>query len=283
MNNNGSHFDLRRCVPMTRAEELECATEYLVTRDPRLATRLVMANMRLVVTIAHGYRRADCDMLDLVQEGNLGLVQAVEHYDPKHEVRLCSYAAWWIRAYILKFVMDNWRLVKAGTTQAQRRLFFRLQKERSKLERNGEQVGTRQLAAALGVREKDVLQMMERFAGGEMSLDAPVRARDPETRAIGDSLGAAPALRPDARVEASQFAEILRGKLRTFGDDLRGREATIFRRRLLNDEPVTLAILAADFGVTRERTRQLEQRLKGRIRCYLKKELGDSLPLGAAA
>jgi RNA polymerase sigma-32 factor len=281
---SGNHFALQRCTPMTRAEEYECAIEYVKTKNPILAERLIVANMRLVVTIARGFCRAGGDMRDLVQEGNRGLIHAVERYDPHRDVKLCSYAAWWIRAYILKFTLDNWRLVKAGTTQTQRKLFFSLRKERNKLERMGIEATPKQLASTLRVKESDVVSMLERFAGGETSLDAPLSSRGPETRTIGDSLRAASALRPDLRVEAAEFSRILRQKLEVFGDTLEGRESDVFWQRLLSEEPVTLAHLAADFGVTRERTRQVEKRLKGRIRDYLKQELGDALgPEGMAA
>ena len=109
---------------MTREEEQRCASEYARTKSPLLASRLVAANMRLVVKIAFSFHRPPYDLSDLVQEGNLGLVQAVERYEPKRGVRLSSYAAWWIRAYILKYTLDNWRLVKAGTSEVQRKLFF---------------------------------------------------------------------------------------------------------------------------------------------------------------
>jgi RNA polymerase sigma-32 factor len=275
-----SSFDLRACLPMTRAEEEECARQYVQTKAPLLAERLITANMRLVVTIARRYRRGTFDLFDLVQEGNLGLIHAVTRYDPDRGVRLCSYAAWWIRAYILRFTISNWRLVRAGTNQAQRKLFFNLQKQRARLERDGIQADAKQLAAALDVREKDVVVMLEKFAGPEASLEAAA----PEGRALAHSLSAPSALRPDVRLETSQHADLLKSKLSAFGDTLAGRESDIFWQRLLCDEPVTLGVLAARFGVTRERTRQLELQLKVRIRNYLARELGDVLePDGALA
>src|SRR6266700_2770362 len=140
----GNRFDLQRCVPMERDEEHRCASEYVKGRDPLLAERLITSNLRLVVKIAKGYGRAHCDMRDLIQEGNLGLIHAVERFDPDRGVKLCSYAAWWIRAYILKYTIENWRLAKTGTTQAQRRLFFALQRERSKGAGRGVEAGPRE-------------------------------------------------------------------------------------------------------------------------------------------
>jgi RNA polymerase sigma-32 factor len=262
---------------MDRDQEYRCATEYVKTRDPLLAERLVVANLRLVVKIAKGYRRAHCDMRDLVQEGNLGLLHAVERFDPDRGVKLCSYAAWWIRAYILKYTIENWRLVKTGTTQAQRRLFFRLQKERSKFEGRGVAADTKEIAATLRVKEEEVTAMMERFNGSEASLDSPPRSRERDARTLGDSLSAASSWQPDVRLEKAEFDEKLRLNLKKFSEGLHGRDREIFRRRLLNEEPVTLVTLAARFGVTRERARQLEFRLKTRIREYLENDLGDAI------
>ena len=271
------NFDLRKCVPMQKDEEHRCATEYVKTRAPILAERLIVANLRLVVSIAKGYRRGTADLRDLVQEGNLGLIHAVERYDPCRGVKLSSYAAWWIRAYLLKYTLANWRLVKAGTTQSQRHVYFRLQQTQQKLAVNGVDPDVKQLAMALNVKEDDVVGMLERFAGGETSLEAPRSSRDRPARTVGDSLGADASQQPDARVEASEFDLAVRGTLRTFSETLCGRERAIYQRRIACEEPATLAELAADFGVTRERTRQLEQRLKERLRAHLRQELGDAL------
>ena len=270
-------FDLRHCVPMEPGEETRCATEYVKTRAPMLAKRLVTANLRLVVAIAKDYRRDHYDTRDLVQEGNLGLMHAVERYDPSRGVKLSTYAAWWIRAYILKYTITNWRLVKTGTTQVQRKLFFNLQRERRKLESSGVQPDAKQLAAALDVREEDVVTMLERFLGVDTSLETPRNAGEAESRTVGDSLRAESTWQPDVRVEAYEFDDLLQTKLATFGRALCGRELTIFRRRLLSEDPVTLSQLAVAFGVTRERVRQLEERLKVRIRDYLTKEMGAAI------
>jgi RNA polymerase sigma-32 factor len=276
---SNNHFDLRRCVPMSREEEHRCALAYVETRDPVLAERLVVANMRLVVSLARHLGRASSDLRDMVQEGNRGLLRAVRTYDPNRGMRFCTYAVWWIRAYMLTFLMGNWRLVKVGTTQAQRKLFFGLRKERDRLEREDGGATSRRLASRLRVKESEIVSMLERFAGGETSLDSPVKSQEPGTITVGDSLSDASALGPDRRVEDAEFNQVLRSKLEAFGSTLRGRDAEIFRQRLLSEEPSTLSELATRFGVTRERTRQIEQRLKERIRHYLKEELGDGVEL----
>ncbi|HEY5052242.1 MAG TPA: RNA polymerase factor sigma-32 [Solirubrobacterales bacterium] len=269
--------ELRRYPLMTREEEHEVAVRLSKTADRALAASLVTANLRLVVKIAQEYRRAHNNILDLIQEGNVGLIHAVEKYDPYRGVKLSSYASWWIRAYMLKFILANWRLVKVGTTQPQRRLFFNLRKEREKLEKQGFQVDAKHLAAALDVTEQEVIEMERRLNASEISLDAPVRSDDQSDRTRGDLVPATAASRPDLQVEASEFGTLLRAKLNSFGTTLRDRDLEIFRARLVNDEPATLVELAETFGVTRERVRQIECRLKGRLRSYLETELGEGV------
>ena len=169
--------DLRRHPVLSRDEEHELALAYARTHALEPARKLITANLRLVVRIAQEYRRAHRNLLDLIQEGNVGLIQAVQRYDPFRGVKLSTYAAWWIRAYILKFILANWRMVRIGTTQAQRRLFFNLRRERERLQRMGAETDSRQLAAALDVSEREVVEMERRLAASEMSLDAPARSQ----------------------------------------------------------------------------------------------------------
>jgi RNA polymerase sigma-32 factor len=274
--------ELRRYPLMTREEEHTVAVRFCKQHEPALASRLITANLRLVVKIAQEYRRAHRNILDLIQEGNIGLIHAVQKYDPYRGVKLSSYASWWIRAYILKFILANWRLVKVGTTQAQRKLFFNLRKEREKLEKQGYEVEAKHLAAALDVSEQEVVEMERRLNASETSLDAPMRSDEQGDRTQGDFVRAAPALRPDVQVEAGEFGAILKEKLHAFGDTLRDRDLEIFRDRLLNDEPATLVQIAERFGVTRERVRQIEERLKKRLRQYLMSELGDGVQIDDA-
>src|SRR5499427_3406902 len=271
--------EIRRYPLLTREDEHDLAVQYYKTGDLAAARRLVEANLRLVVKIAHEYRRAYRNLLDLIQEGNVGLMQAVKKYDPYRGVKLSSYAAWWIRAYILKFILANWRLVKIGTTQAQRKLFFNLRKEREKLEKQGYEVEAKHLAAARDVSEQEVVEMERRLMASETSLDAPVRGDESGGRTQGDFVRAAPTLRPDVQVESGEFGDILKRKLLAFGSTLRDRDLEIFRDRLLNDEPATLVQIAERFGVTRERVRQIEERLKKRLRQYLEGELGDAVQI----
>jgi RNA polymerase sigma-32 factor len=208
-----------------------------------------------------------------VQEGNIGLVQAVRKYDPYRGVKLSSYAAWWIRAYILKFILNNWRLVKIGTTQAQRKLFFNLRKERERLEHLGFEPTTKLLAENLQVSEKDVDEMDRRLAAPEASLDAPMPGDDDGSRSRLDFLPSEEP-RPDQAVAQGEFAALLRGKLETFAATLEGREQTIFRERWLTESPLTLQELGERYGVSRERARQLEKRMRAPA-AHLEAEFGN--------
>ncbi len=279
-----NRLDMRGSAPIDAAEENRCASEYVKGRDPRLAERLVKANLRLVVKIARRHCHSQTDIRDLIQEGNLGLVHAVEKFDPSRGVKLSSYASWWIRAYILKYTIENWRLVKTGTTQAQRRLFFGLQKARKKFEARGAEIDTKEIAKSLDVKEKEVVAMLDRFAAGESSLDTPLRSSADAPKTLGDALSDSPTSQPDVQVERAELVQRVRTNLQAFGEHLRGREREIFQRRLMKEDPVTLQSLAVCFGVTRERTRQLESHLKNRIRLHLEQELGDAVgPMQIAA
>jgi RNA polymerase sigma-32 factor len=270
--------EIRRFPLLTREEEHALAERYFKQGDVEAARKLVESNLRLVVKIAHEYRRAYRNLLDLIQEGNVGLMQAVKKYDPYRGVKLSSYAAWWIRAYILKFILNNWRLVKIGTTQAQRKLFFNLRKEREKLEREGFVPETKLLAERLHVSEQDVTDMERRLGSSEMSLDAPIGGDEGDgTRTRLDMVQGGE--RPDAAFENREFSDLLREKLVQFGARLEGRELTIFQERMLNDEPLTLQEIGEKYGISRERARQIESRLKIKLERFLRESLGDSIDI----
>lgn len=271
--------DIRKYALLSREEEHEIAKKFVDTGDLEAARRLVTANLRLVVKIAHEYRRAHKNLLDLVQEGNVGLVQAVKKYDPYRGVKLSSYAAWWIRAYILKFILNNWRLVKIGTTQAQRKLFFNLRKEREKLAQMGFEPTTEAIAKALDVPEREVIDMEKRLAAGDLSLDAPVGNDEDGGRTHLDSMEGLNDERPDVAAEGKEFRDLLSAKLAAFEQTLRGREITIFKERLLNDQPKTLQEIGDLYGISRERARQLEQRLTQKLKTYLRAELGEAVQI----
>ena len=270
---------------LSREEEHDLAVRYRETGDVDAAYRLVASNLRLVVKIAHEYRRTAFQLLDLIQEGNMGLMQAVKTYDPWKGVKLSSYAAWWIRAYIIRFVMENWRLVKLGTTQAQRKLFFNLGKEREKLLARGIDPTPRLLAHNLQVDEHEVEEMSARMGAEDLSLDAPAGSADDEARhsrldRLADHAEAA----ADDRIGDEQLRRLFREKLDAFAVTITDeRERYIFEHRLLPQEgatPLTLQEIGERFRLTRERARQIEAKLTGRLREYLRAEIPDFELLG---
>jgi RNA polymerase sigma-32 factor len=264
---------------LSREEEHELAVRYRESGDVEAAYKLVASNLRLVVKIANEYRRAAFQTLDLVQEGNLGLMQAVKKYDPFKGVKLSSYAAWWIRAYIIRFLMENWRLVKLGTTQAQRKLFFNLAKEREKLLARGIEPTPRLLAKNLEVEEQDVVEMSARMARDDLSLDAPVRSGDDEPHQSQLDRFAGGGAAADDQMGDEQLRRIFREKLDAFAKTISDeKERYIFEHRLLPPEgvePQTLQEIGTRYGLTRERARQIEARLTSRLRGYLQEEIPD--------
>jgi RNA polymerase sigma-32 factor len=263
--------EIRRYPVLSREEEHELAVRYHETGDTEAAYRLITSNLRLVVMVAREYVRAFQNLLDLVQEGNIGLIQAVGKYDPYRGVKLSSYAAFWIRAYILKFILNNWRLVKIGTTQAQRRLFFNLQKEKSRLEALGFKPTPKLIAENLGVKEKEVIEMDQRMGASEASANAALPGSD--TPMI--DLLPADSTTAEDEVARTEFVSLMRSKLAEFAQSLEGREREIFDERLTAEDPVTLQELGERYGVSRERVRQIEEGIKKRLREFLVSQMRD--------
>ncbi len=271
--------EIQRHPLLTPDEEQRLTKHYQSTQDVNTAARLVTANLRLVVKLAYEYRRAYKNILDLIQEGNIGLMQAVKRYDPYRGVKLSSYAAWWIRAYILRFILNNWRLVKLGTTQAQRKLFFNLNKEKAKLAAMGIDATADVIAERLGVEEKEVVEMDRRLASAEASLDAPVG--DAEGRSVSrvDLMPSATS-GPEILLERQEMDRMVHDRLQQFRGTLKGKDVVIFDKRMAAEDPLTLQELGDEFGISRERVRQLEARLTSKLRDFLKAELGDAVGSG---
>ena len=267
--------EVQRHPLLTRDEEHQLAVLYHETGDVDAAKKLVTSNLRLVVKIAYEYKRAYRNMMDLVQEGNIGLMQAVKRFDPHRGVKLSSYSAWWIRAYILRFILNNWRLVKLGTTQAQRKLFFNLNKERARLAAMGIEPSHEEIAKRLDVDEKEVRNMDLRLSAGDSSLDVPVGDGDSSTSRM--DLLRSSSDGPEVQVGQEQLLFMLREQLDSFRETLSGKDLIIFERRMFAEDPVTLQELGDEFGVSRERVRQLEARISGRLREYLHECLGDAI------
>ncbi|MCB0219297.1 MAG: RNA polymerase factor sigma-32 [Chrysiogenetes bacterium] len=251
---------------LTREEEHDLAVRLHDDQDQDAAFRLVTSNLRLVVKLAWEYRSAHKNLLDLVQEGNIGLMMAVKNFDPYKGVRLSSYAQYWIRAYMLRYIINNFHLVKLGTTQAQRKLFFNLRKEKARLEREGFKPTPQLLAKNLDVREDEVREMDARLTGGEVSMDMPLGDEGNVTMAnfIPDEHESA-----EEAVAESDTMERFRAALAEYRKTLEERDAYIFDKRLIAEDPLTLEEIGNEFGVSKERARQLEERIKKNLKKFL--------------
>ncbi len=248
-------------------EEFELARRVREKNDQDAAFRLVSSHLRLVVKIAMDFqRRWMQNVLDLIQEGNVGLMKAVRKFDPDKGIKFSYYAAFWIKAYILKYIMDNWRMVKIGTTQAQRKLFYNLNKERQRLQSLGFDPTSQALSESLNVSRAEVDEMEQRLAKNDMSLDLPLGEDTDATR-----LDLLPSLTPgvEETLVNEQISSLLLKNLRSIEPRLTEKERAILNERLLSDEPVTLREIGERYGVTRERVRQIEARLLGKLRTHL--------------
>ncbi len=267
--------EIRRHDLLSPQEEHELAIRYTEDGDVEAAAKLVTANLRLVVKIAYEYRRAYRNILDLIQEGNIGLMQAVKKFDPYRGVKLSSYAAWWIRAYILRFILNNWRMVKIGTTQTQRKLFFNLSKEQARLAAMGIEPTAERVAKRLGVEEREIEEMDKRMRATDLSLDAPVSESSESSGTSRVELTPAVEEGADEVLAVHEFNHDLSIQLQRFGETLEGRDKYIFERRLMTDHPMTLQEIGNHFGLSRERVRQIERRLLNRLREHLINEIGE--------
>ncbi|MBX3329857.1 MAG: RNA polymerase factor sigma-32 [Nitrospira sp.] len=264
--------EVRRYPYLSKEEELQLFQEYLTHGSREAAVKLIMANLRVSVSIAAEYLHTGADHMDLIQEGNVGLMQAIKKFDPSKNVRFYAYAAWWSRAYILRYLLHTFRLVKVGTTQDQRKLFYNLKKEKAKLERDGFAPDTKLLADRLNVRERDVIEMDQRLGNWELSLDQPIGEDQDSTLLDVLPSHQEPA---DEQLADHQLKTLFRAKLAEFIKTLEERDEDILRNRILSDSPLTLDDLGDKYGITKERTRQLEARIIKRLRDYLKKDIKD--------
>jgi len=266
---------IRHYPLLTPEEEHDLAVKYREEGDRDAAYVLVTSNLRLVFKIALEFQRTWMNnLLDLVQEGNVGLMQAVKKFDPYRGTRLSSYASFWIKAYILKFILDNWRLVKIGKTQAERKLFYNLYKEKERLTQLGYDPGPKLIAERLNVKEEDVIKMDQRLGSWEVSLEKPLQGDD-STRTVRDILPAA-TTPMDEKLADEELRRLALEKIQEFRELLKGRDLEIFDQRLMSKQPKTLKELGDQYGITKERTRQLEVRLLARLKDYLVKEIPDA-------
>ena len=264
--------EIGKFAPLGREQERKLAEHYRRTGDREAAYRLVTSNLKLVVRIAMIYHKVYRSILDLIQEGNMGLLQAVERFDPERGTRLQTYAAWWIKAYILKFLLDNTRMVKIGTTNSRRKILMNLNREKRELEAMGIVPTYRQLAENLGVDERDLIEVDQGMSGGDISLDAPL-GENGDARFI-DTLSLIEQ-GVDEKIAQGEFQELLEKKLAIFTSTLAERDLEIMTCRLTAEEPETLQQIADRYGVTREAVRIAEKKLIERLKQFLVESFGD--------
>lgn len=268
--------EVNKFPPLQENEEFELAKRIREHDDKNAAFRLVTSHLRLVVKIAMDFQKKWMNnVLELIQEGNIGLMKAVQKFDPDRGIKFSYYAAFWIKAYILKFIMDNWRMVKIGTTQSQRKLFYNLGKEKQRLENLGFDPNAETLSKNLDVTEEDVVEMTQRMGQHDVSLDISYGEDNSTTR-----LDMLPALEQsvESKLAREEVSESLQKHLKTIIPQLNSKEKEILNKRLLESSPVTLKDIGDKYGITRERVRQIESRLLKKLRKHLSHEIKDFSP-----
>ncbi|HPI39588.1 MAG TPA: RNA polymerase factor sigma-32 [Pseudobdellovibrionaceae bacterium] len=256
--------EVRRYPLLTKEQESSYAKKYYETKNPEIAQILVKHNLRFVVKIAAEYSKFGAKMIDLIQEGNIGLMHAVREFNPYKGVRLITYAVWWIRGYIQEFMMKQYSLVRIGTTQNQKKLFYNLQREKEKLDQMGDIEGFARLSSKLGIPEDEIREMAQRMRGKDVSLDRPM---DDEGKTSFMDLQRNPSETPmDEQLSHLEQLHILSEKIDKLRPELSEREKILLEERILNDHPLTLQEIGEKYGITREAIRQAEVRLLKKIK-----------------
>lgn len=265
-------LEISKYAPLTLDEEKKLTRIFSETGDRATGLRLVTANLRLVVRVAMLYHRVYSNVMDLIQEGNIGLIQAVKHYNPDRGTRLPTYASYWIKAFIIKFILDNYRIVKVGTTNNRRKLLFNLRKEKELLRQEGFDPTPQLLAQRLDVKEADVVEVEAAINSSDLSLEDPVGG-DGEIRVMDRLAGAEEMI--DDQLARGELKEILNSKLSAFGRTLGERDQVILYERLVAEQPKTLQEIADRYRVTREAIRIAEKKVLQRLREYMQGQLAE--------
>jgi len=260
--------DLKKYSLLDRNQEKTLAIRFRQRNDQVALSQLIKGNLRLVIKIAKDFfwTANNISFADLIQEGNEGLIRAARKFDPSKQVKFSYYASFWIKAYIHKYLMDNHRSVRIGTTQPQRKLFFNLKKTKAKLAKEGIEPSPEAIAERLNVRRKDVVEMEKRLNQPDLSLNAPLRGHERDERI--DTMRS-PLRSAEEKVGKRQLNALLRERTRQFKKHLNTREKAILERRILSTKPDTLQTLGNAFGVSRERIRQVERRIIQKLRAFL--------------
>ena len=254
---------------LTPEEERKLATAYRKTGDVEAARKLVTAHLRMVVKIAMEYRQAYYNVLDLIQEGNVGLMYAVKRFDPDKGARFSYYASWWVKSFILKYILDNFRLIKIGTTKEQKKLFYNLMREKQKIESLGFKADSKALAKALQVSEKAVEEMGKRLQQPEYALEGPAGSGGEALLKDFIAIDSPPV---DEQIAVKETKSILEEKLTEFTGKLNERELKIFEQRIMADLPITLQEVGDEYGISKERVRQIEEKILSKLRTFFKEK-----------
>jgi RNA polymerase sigma-32 factor len=257
--------EISRHPLLSREEEKVLAEKIYKHRDKEAARTLVLSNLKLVVKIALGYYNTYMNVRDLIQEGNIGLMQAVKKYNPYKGTKFSTYASFWIRAYILKYIRNNWSLVKVGTTENEKKLFYGLGKEKRRLEAKGIVPIPQLLAKNLDVKQEDIEDMEKRLSMTDVSLDQPLYEEGEET--MMDMVKTDENI--EDMVEEREKQKIAARKIAEFKGMLNERELYIFEHRIMTDEPITLQEIGDHFGISRERARQIEKGVSHKVSTHL--------------
>lgn len=258
--------EIRKYPVLSREEEFEIAKKYYDTKDPQLAQILVKSNLRFVVKIAAEYAKFSSKLIDVIQEGNVGLMHAVKEFNPYKGNRLITYAVWWIRGYIQEFLMRQFSMVRIGTTANQRKLFYQLQRQKQELEKMSTPENIALLSHKLGIPEDEVTEMAKRIASRDVSLDKPAGSDEdatPLSSLLKKEDGSLPL---DEQMALEEQLSMLMSAIEKLKPDLNDKEKILLEERVLNDEPLTLQEIGDKYGITREAVRQSEARLMKKIK-----------------
>ena len=262
--------EIRKYPVLSKEEEAKLAKRYFETKDPEAAQALVRANLRFVVKIAAEYARFSSRMIDLIQEGNVGLMHAVKEYNPNKGARLITYAVWWIRGYIQEYLMRQFSMVRIGTTANQRKLFYQLQRQKNELEKMSSPENIAQLSHKLGIPKEEVEEMAKRVSGRDVSLDKTADDDSGATLSLGSILRKEDGSLPlDEQLALAEQLKFLKDAIEKIKGTLTEKEKIILDERVLNEEPLTLQEIGEKYHITREAVRQNEARLINKIKTAL--------------
>lgn len=265
-------LEISKYEPLTPEQEQHLARLYRDNQDTEAARQLVTSNLKLVVKIAFLYNKVYANLMDLIQEGNLGLLQAVRKFDPDRGTRLPTYASWWIKAYIIKFILDNFRIVRVGTTNDRRKLLMNLRKEKRRLEAQGIVPTPKLIAKTLNVSESDVIDVENSIEAHDLSLDAKM-SNDSDLYYL-ETLASTEEL-IDEKLAAGELKDFIESKFAEFAEGLSERDQVILQQRLIAEDPLTLQSIANRYGVTREAIRVAEKKLVEKVKEYMQEAFQD--------